>query len=285
MSVFLKNRCIRLNYLAEDLNTFAQQKVRELGENPTATQVAAVEREVLRCFQEKKVKAEEVLAKHPEWLREKNRGQFYNPATNYYQNIGPGQQGAGRPPYGRGAGGGQHQNQGPRPPLGGQDAQFRRNRDEWADSEIAEPVPKKPRQEFQLSPAEPACPSGSPDPREWTKQGATEGKVEEPGASSTDVMQEEGELESREMNESEPLLSQLELEELEATCLTAVPDAADEALGDPEADQINPESDPFSSGSAEGPSQEWEDEMKQILAREDRAPTPEAQVARVSELL
>lgn len=73
LGVFLKNRCIKLSYMADGLSTFAQQKVREMGENPTAAQVAEAEKEILRDFQEKRVKAEDVLAKHPEWLREEYR--------------------------------------------------------------------------------------------------------------------------------------------------------------------------------------------------------------------
>ena len=73
LGVFLKNRCIRLSYMAEDLATYAQQKVREIGETPTAGQVASVEKEILKYFQEKRVKAEDTLAKHPEWLRDENR--------------------------------------------------------------------------------------------------------------------------------------------------------------------------------------------------------------------
>lgn len=73
LGVFLKNRCIKLSYMAEDLATFAQQKVREVGEKPTASQVAQIEKDILRYFQEKRVKAEDVLAKHPEWLRDEIR--------------------------------------------------------------------------------------------------------------------------------------------------------------------------------------------------------------------
>lgn len=73
LGVFLKNRCIKLSYMAEDLATYAQQKIREIGEKPTKNQVAMVEKNVLRYFQEKRVKAEDVLAKHPEWLRDENR--------------------------------------------------------------------------------------------------------------------------------------------------------------------------------------------------------------------
>lgn len=73
LGVFLKNRCIKLSYMAEDLATYAQQKVREAGEKPTAAQIAQIEKDILRYFQEKRVKAEDVLAKHPEWLREEYR--------------------------------------------------------------------------------------------------------------------------------------------------------------------------------------------------------------------
>lgn len=73
LGVFLKNRCIKLSYMADGLSTFAQQKVREHGENPTAAQVAEIEKEILRNYQEKRVKAEDVLAKHPEWLRDEYR--------------------------------------------------------------------------------------------------------------------------------------------------------------------------------------------------------------------
>lgn len=70
----LKTRSIRAGaYLAEDLLTFAQRKARTLSEDATLEQVAEVEQEVLQFFQEKKVKEEDVLAKHPEWLDRENR--------------------------------------------------------------------------------------------------------------------------------------------------------------------------------------------------------------------
>lgn len=68
--VLLRNRCRRLGYMAEDINTYAQQKVAELGEDATDAEIAEVDRKILRGYQDKKVKAEEVLAKHPEWLRD-----------------------------------------------------------------------------------------------------------------------------------------------------------------------------------------------------------------------
>lgn len=70
----LKTRSIRAGaYLAEDLLTFAQRKARTLADNASPEQVAEVEQEVLQFFQEKKVKEEDVLAKHPEWLDRENR--------------------------------------------------------------------------------------------------------------------------------------------------------------------------------------------------------------------
>lgn len=68
--VFLRNRCRRLGYMAEDITTYAQQKVAELGEDATEEQIAEVDKKILRFYQDKRVKAEEVLAKHPEWLRD-----------------------------------------------------------------------------------------------------------------------------------------------------------------------------------------------------------------------
>lgn len=70
LGVFLRNRCRRLGYMAEDITTYAQQKVAELGEDATEEQIAEVDKKILRFFQDKRVKAEEVLAKLPEWLRD-----------------------------------------------------------------------------------------------------------------------------------------------------------------------------------------------------------------------
>lgn len=68
--VLLRNRCRMLGYMAEDITTYAQQKVAELGEDATEAEIAEVDKKILRCYQDKRVKAEEVLAKHPEWLRD-----------------------------------------------------------------------------------------------------------------------------------------------------------------------------------------------------------------------
>lgn len=66
--VFMRARCRRLGYMAEDISTYAQQKVADLGEDATEAEIAEVDRKILRFYQDKKVKAEDVLAKHPEWL-------------------------------------------------------------------------------------------------------------------------------------------------------------------------------------------------------------------------
>ncbi|GAQ90095.1 reverse transcriptase [Klebsormidium nitens] len=204
MGVFLKNRCIKLNYMAEDIHTFAQQKVRELGENPTAAQVAAVEKEVLRCFQEKKVKAEEVLAKHPEWLREENRGQYFAPPPPpAYHNQNPGQwpAGRGRPPYARGAGGGIPQNVGPGP----------RNREDTRGGCLGEPTPKRPRQMSPRDTTEPAKPSTPSAPLTWEGEGAKKGGVEEPRRGEAIRRVEE--------NECDPSEEQTEGEVVSTSCL------------------------------------------------------------------
>ncbi|GAQ85558.1 hypothetical protein KFL_002410090 [Klebsormidium nitens] len=73
--VFLRNRCRRLSYMAEDVCTYAQQKVAELGEDATDAEIAEVDKKILRFYQDKRVKAEEVLGKHPEWLRDNREGE------------------------------------------------------------------------------------------------------------------------------------------------------------------------------------------------------------------
>lgn len=70
----LKNKSVKVgSWLGEDLNAYAQRKARTLGESATDAEVAKVEREIIEYFQEKRVKEEDVLTKHPEWANKEER--------------------------------------------------------------------------------------------------------------------------------------------------------------------------------------------------------------------
>ncbi|GAQ80066.1 putative DNA/RNA polymerases [Klebsormidium nitens] len=50
--VFIRNRCRRLSYMAEDICTYAQQKVAELGEDATDAEISEVDKKILRFYPE-----------------------------------------------------------------------------------------------------------------------------------------------------------------------------------------------------------------------------------------
>jgi hypothetical protein len=69
LSAVLRVPTSKLAFLGEELVSTGLQKCREAGENLTNEQVAAIENSVLETYRAKKAKAEELVARNPDWVK------------------------------------------------------------------------------------------------------------------------------------------------------------------------------------------------------------------------
>jgi hypothetical protein len=69
LSAVVKVPTSKLAFLRDELVSTGLQKCREAGKNLTDEQVAATENSVLETYRAKKAKAEELLARNPDWAK------------------------------------------------------------------------------------------------------------------------------------------------------------------------------------------------------------------------
>jgi hypothetical protein len=69
LSAVLKVPTSKLAFLGDELVSTGLQKCREAGENLTVEQVASIENAVLETYRAKKAKAEELVARNPDWVK------------------------------------------------------------------------------------------------------------------------------------------------------------------------------------------------------------------------
>lgn len=69
LSAVLKVSTSKLAFLGEELVSTGLQKCREPGKDLTDEQTAAVEHSILEVFGAKKARAEELVARNPDWVK------------------------------------------------------------------------------------------------------------------------------------------------------------------------------------------------------------------------
>jgi hypothetical protein len=69
LSSVLKVPTSKLAFLGDKLVSTSLQKCHEAGENLTEEQIAAIENGILELYRLKKAKAEELMARNPDWVK------------------------------------------------------------------------------------------------------------------------------------------------------------------------------------------------------------------------